>query len=118
MNSKKNVFYLFLGILLLIVVYNFIYPYFSVQNSSGMRMGMGMHGGRELSNNNIYSYNLIPNIIIIMSVVLVIFIIVNKVLFNSSKAECEKCGTPIESKQWKICPRCGQHLQNIGGKGS
>ena len=119
MNSKKNLFLLFLSILLLIFTYNFIFPYFTVQNSNGMRMGMGMgmHRG-EGFNNNIYNYSLIPNFLLIMTIVLVIFIIINKVLFSSNKAKCKTCSLPIESNRWKICPICGNRLQNKGGNGS
>ncbi|MGJ7920278.1 hypothetical protein [Neobacillus sp. LXY-4] len=117
MNPKKNIVYLFLGIFMIIVIYNFVLPFFTLQTSYGMRMGMGMgmHGGEWISNNNVYYYNLILNFILIVSIVFVGFIIVNKVLFSSNKHKCKKCGLPIESDEWKICPRCGQNLQDKGG---
>jgi len=114
MNPKK-LFSIFIGILLLIVVYNFILPYFSIQtsNSMVMGMGMGMHGG-GMGNNYFYNYNLIPNLIIIISIVFLGFFIVNK-LSHSSIPKCKKCNLPIESNEWKICPRCGHQLQDRGG---
>ncbi|WP_318507347.1 hypothetical protein [Bacillus sp. T3] len=115
MNPKK-LFSIFIGILLLIVVYNFILPYFSIQtsNSMVMGMGMGMHGGGMGNNNYFYNYNLIPNLIIIISIVFLGFFIVNK-LSHSSTPKCKKCNLPIESNEWKICPRCGNQLQDRGG---
>jgi hypothetical protein len=125
MNPKKNIFYLFLGILLLVMIYNFFIPYLPLQYSDEIKMvmgmsmgrGMGMHGGEEVSNRIYYFYNLIPNLIII-SIVLGSFFVLYKWLFHSSGGKCKKCGLPIESNEWKICPRCGHDLQNKGGNRS
>lgn len=121
MNPQKKLFSIFIGFLLLIVVYNFILPYFTLQTSNsmvmGMGMGMGMHGGKAMGNNYLYNYNLIPNLILIISLVLFGFFIVNK-LSHSSKPKCKKCNLPIESNEWKICPRCGHQLQDRGGNKS
>lgn len=117
MNSKKLFSFLF-GIILLIVVYNIVLPYFTTQTSSGMRMGMGMHGGEGVRNYNLYNYNLIPNFIIILFLVLIGFILLNKILFSSNQYRCKNCGLPIENDQWKICPRCGHQVQEKGGNKS
>lgn len=116
MNPKK-LFSILFGIILLIVVYNIIFPYLTIQASSGMRMGMGMHGG-SVGGYNPYNYNLIPNFIIILSIVFIVFVIVNKILFSSNQYKCKNCGLPIENEQWKICPRCGHQLQEKGGNKS
>lgn len=79
-----------------------------------MGIGMGMHGGKGVSNNSLYYYDLLPNLIIIIGLVLLSFLLV-RILFSSSKSACKRCGLPIESDEWKICPRCGQHFENKGG---
>lgn len=117
MNPKKLFSFLF-GVVLLIVVYNMVLPYFTFQSYSRTRMGMGMHGGEGFSSYNTNNYDFIPNVILILVVVFIGFIIINKVLFNSNQYKCRNCGLPIENEQWKICPRCGHHLQEKGGNKS
>jgi ribosomal protein L37E len=113
MKSKKDIFYLFLGIISLLIIYNFIMPFYSAQNFGGMRMGM--HGRERYVNNNILIYNNIFIFIIILSILSIVFVIGKKVLYHSSNGKCNRCGFQIENNNWKLCPHCGFRFENKGG---
>jgi uncharacterized membrane protein len=109
MNFKKTVLYLLIGIFFVVFLYNFILPYMFVPNYSEMES----HMGGMSHNYSIYSFysNLITFIIFIF-ITAVILVILFKSFTNYKSNQCKKCGLPIESEDWLICPRCGNHLKN------
>lgn len=112
MNFKKSIVYLLLSIFALIFVYNYVLPFFVLQNynANSMGMGMGKHMWEGMSNNNQYNYNNFGNIIILAIIVLAGFLLLDKAMVASENKKCKKCGLTIESSRWKVCPRCSNNL--------
>jgi tRNA(Ile2) C34 agmatinyltransferase TiaS len=79
-------------------------------NATNMGMGMGTHMREGLSNNIQYNYNNFGNIMVFAIVILVGFLLIDKIIFSSKNSKCKKCGLTIESDEWKVCPRCGNQL--------
>jgi large-conductance mechanosensitive channel len=71
--------------------------------------GMGMHMNTYY-NNSVYVYGNIINFVILMLIVLLVIMMIFKLLNPSGAKKCNKCGMNIESNEWKICPRCGNPL--------
>lgn len=111
MNSKKGLIYLLAAIFLLIFAYNYILPYLSM--GGAVRMQMGMHRGEGVLNNAYYVDNF-TNIVLAVIIIIAGFILLDRLLFGTGKNKCKKCGLPIESNQWKVCPRCGGDLKDRG----
>jgi len=82
-----------------------------------MGMGMGKHMWEGVGNNTLNNYNNYNNFGSIISfsiVILVGFLLFDKIVFESKANKCKKCGLTIESSLWKVCPRCGNHLYKRG----
>lgn|GEM_PF-1294531 len=119
MNFKRTIIYLLLSIFILIFIYNYVLPYFALQNynNNNMGMGMGKHMWEGVGNNTLNNYNNYNNFGSIISfsiVILVGFLLFDKIVFESKANKCKKCGLTIESSLWKVCPRCGNHLYKRG----
>lgn len=112
MNFKKNIVYILLSIFSVIFIYNYILPYFFLQNYNNNNAGMGMHMRGGISNNNIYNYNSLGNAIIFAIVILAGLLLLDKIALASKQNKCKRCGLTIESHLWRICPRCGNQLQH------
>lgn len=112
---KNNYFLgLLLGIVLLVLIYNSLFPY-TIQESAVT--GMGMHGKTQLRT-AVYSVPIYSNIILIGVAFLMAFFLINKGFTKPKGNSCKKCRMPIESDQWKICPNCGSHLGQSKGDGN
>ncbi|WP_185258775.1 hypothetical protein [Anaerocolumna chitinilytica] len=108
MNFKKTILFLLFSIFILIIIYNYGLPFFSIQYNSGM----GMHESYGYYNNSITYYgNFISLIIFILSAMIVIIAVI-KIFSTSGQKKCKKCGLTIENHEWKICPRCGNTLKD------
>lgn len=117
MKNNKIILYLLLGVLLIIFLYNFILPVTFSNYNGGMQMGMGMHmGGYRNSNSSLNYYSYLPYIIFTFILIVFGLLAVDYMSSDTGDNKCKKCGFKIESKNWKVCPRCGTKLFNKGGE--
>jgi hypothetical protein len=78
-------------------------------NYSGMEMHMG---GMNNNYSSYYFYNNLISFFVFIFITYVILVILSKSFVNKKGKKCKRCGLPIESEDWLICPRCGNHLNN------
>lgn len=107
MNFKKTILYLLLSIFILILIYNYVLPLLT----TGYTTGMGMHRNYYYYNPVYYYGNIIGFIIFALIIVLLIMTLI-KLFATTGPKKCNKCGYPIESNEWLICPRCGNTLND------
>lgn len=113
MNFKIKILYFISMLLLLVFIYNYIFPLFQTTYSSAS--GMGMHMSGEMHNNNSsqgyvipINYVLIPLLFFFM--LLILYKIVSYTNANNKVQKCPRCNTIIESEEWRVCPMCGRKL--------
>lgn len=113
MRKEVKVVFLIVLLLILILVYNLAFPLSDLYPQRSMGMGMGMHSQGDLyANSSVYYYTSLKYLfgIIAALVLLAAFFLVSQV----SEQKCGRCGLPVENAGWKVCPRCGNHLNRTG----
>lgn len=106
MRYRKTVLYLLLMVLGLILVYNYLIAPIMMQNN--VEMGMGMHW-RMYSGT---SYIIDARIILVIAILIAVLLILELIKPKSKQNKCPKCNTAIEDEKWKVCPNCGNPLNN------
>jgi rRNA maturation endonuclease Nob1 len=109
MRFRKTVLYLLLLVLGLILAYNYMIAPVMMQNN--VEMGMGMHWRMYSSTN----YIIDARIILIIAIVIAALLIFELIKPINKQDKCPKCSTVIEDGKWKICPNCGNKLNNRKG---
>lgn len=109
MRNRKTVLYILLLVLGLILAYNYLIAPIMMQNNT--EMGMGMHW-RMYTNT---SYIIDARIILVIAIIIAIILILELLKPQRNANKCSKCGKEIESDRWKICPICGNSLNNRKG---
>lgn len=113
MGKEVKLVFLIALLLILILAYNLVFPVSNLYPQSGMGMGMGMHSqGALYASRSAYFETLFRYLfgIVAALLVLAVFFFVSK----DSGQKCGKCGLSIENAEWKVCPRCGNHLNRTG----
>lgn len=105
MKNSKLILYILLTTFGLILIYNYIIvPLLVSNNIIGMGMGMGMHRTVYYGVNY---YSLLQFILLLGGI-----IIAGLILFGifKSNTKCKKCGYEIKNENWRICPKCGNQI--------
>ena len=93
----------------LILVYNYMIAPFLTQYNTGM--GMGMHRGIYTSTN----YFIDVRFILIIAVVIAGLLLYEFLKPQTKIIKCSKCGKEIENDRWKVCPICGNFVEQKKG---
>ncbi|PKM94438.1 MAG: hypothetical protein CVU84_10225 [Firmicutes bacterium HGW-Firmicutes-1] len=109
MNNRKPILYILLTALGLILIYNYVIAPYQMQNNYSI--GMGMHWRMYQNTNYIVDYRWI----LIIAVIIAGFLLFELLNPQANLRKCLKCGKEIESDQWRICPVCGNTINNKKG---
>lgn len=109
MNNRKSILYILLTVLGLILLYNYMLVPLLMQYNT--EMGMGMHWNRYTSANYFIDIRIILLVVLIVAGLLLLELIKPQ----TKGVKCSKCRKEIEDDRWKVCPVCGNPVENRKG---
>jgi hypothetical protein len=109
MNNRKSILYILLIVLGLILGYNYMIAPLLMQYNAGM--GMGMHWRMYAGT----SYFIDARFILLIAITIAGLLLFEILKPQTQSPKCSKCGMKMENDRWRVCPQCGNPVENRKG---